>query len=193
MIRTLSFMTSGRDIRFGGFLLFVAAALGGAGVVPSSAQTATPATVPASFDCGKATRAVDRFICANAALRWQDLALSRSYRAVLGVLTGPARAALVAQQRDWVSERDRRCVGDRSFAELSAPSSALHDQAHGCLMTVYLDRRRTLGDRAAAPIAMRMIGEIDLGTIARAERQSVEYGKSVSVRVYVGGRCSIKK
>src|SRR3546814_2433171 len=81
MIRTLSFMTSGRDIRFGGFLLFVAAALGGAGVVPSSAQTATPATVPASFDCGKATRAVDRFICANAALRWQDLALSRSYRA----------------------------------------------------------------------------------------------------------------
>src|SRR3546814_8257055 len=38
MIRTLSFMTSGRDIRFGGFLLFVAAALGGAGVVPSSAQ-----------------------------------------------------------------------------------------------------------------------------------------------------------
>src|SRR3546814_13351145 len=89
-------------------------------------------------------------------------------RAVLGGLTGPARAALVAQQRDWVSERDRRCVGDRSFAELSAPSSALHDQAHGCLMTVYLDRRRTLGDRAAAPIAMRTLGEIDTGPLAPA-------------------------
>src|SRR3546814_17842245 len=64
-----------------------------------------------------------------ASLRWQVLALSRSYRAVLGGLTGPARAALLSQQRDWVSELDRRCVGDRSSAELSTPSSALHDQA----------------------------------------------------------------
>src|SRR3546814_17173996 len=62
-------------------------------------------------------------------------------------------------------------------AELSAPSSALHDQAHGCLMTVYLDRRRTLGDRAAAPIAMRMIGEIDLGPIARARPELVDNGQ----------------
>src|SRR3546814_5189929 len=75
----------------------------------------------------KATRPVDRFICANAALRWQDLALSRSYRAALARLAGPARAALVAQQRDWVSERDRRCAADRSFAELNDPASSVHE------------------------------------------------------------------
>src|SRR3546814_4838338 len=65
-------------------LSFTAAlALVGTGAAPSIAQPASSATVPASFDCAKATRPVDRFICANAALRWQDLALSRSYRAAL--------------------------------------------------------------------------------------------------------------
>src|SRR3546814_20267188 len=90
-------------------------------------------------------------------------------------------------------------------AELSAPSSALHDQAHGCLMTVYLDRRRTLGDRAAAQIAKRMIGEIDPGPIARAraelgyngqapvDRKRDHSAKRVRLRVELGGRSIQKK
>lgn len=148
------------------------------GPLPSIAQPA-PARVAASFDCGKATRAVDRFICANAALRWQDLALSRSYRAVRERLAGAARAALVAEQRDWVRERDRRCAADRSFAELNEAGSQVHDQAYGCLTSVYLERRRTLGDRAAAPIATRAIVEIDLGPIAHARPELVENGQVV--------------
>src|SRR3546814_4775943 len=136
-------MTSRSALRPGDLLLSAALSLSGA-ASPSTAQPAPSVTVPASFDCGKATRAVDRFICANAALRWQDLALSRSYRAVLDSLTGPARAALVAQQRGWVGERDRRCAADRSFAELSDPASWVHAQAFGCLMDIYLDRRPTV-------------------------------------------------
>ena len=170
-------MTSWRKIGFGGLLLSATIPLNGTVVAPSNAQTAAPVTVPASFDCGKATRAVDRFLCANAALRWQDLALSRSYRATFSALSGPARAALVAEQRDWVSERDRRCAADRSFIELNDPASSVHDQAYDCLMTVYLDRRRTLGDRAAAPITTSMIGEIDLDPIARARPELVETGQ----------------
>jgi uncharacterized protein YecT (DUF1311 family) len=164
----------GRGFAGIGGLLLCVLALGGA---PSTAQPAPSATVAASFDCGKATRAVDRFICANAALRWQDLALSRSYRAVLTKLTSPARTALVAQQRDWVSERDRRCAADRGFAELNDPASSVHDQAYDCMMIVYLGRRQTLADRAAAPIATRVIGEIDLGPIARARPELVENGQ----------------
>src|SRR3546814_10363715 len=79
-------MTSRSALRPGDLLLSAALSLSGA-ASPSTAQPAPSVTVPASFDCGKATRAVDRFICANAALRWQDLALSRSYRAVLDSLT----------------------------------------------------------------------------------------------------------
>jgi uncharacterized protein YecT (DUF1311 family) len=161
-------------LRLGGLFL-CALALGGA--APSIAQPAPSATVPASFDCGKATRAVDRFICANAALRWQDLALSRSYRAVLAKLAGPARAALVAEQRDWVGERDRRCAADRSFAELNDAASWVHDQAYDCMTVVYLGRRQELGDRAAAPIATRVIGEIDLAPLARARPELAENGR----------------
>ena len=155
-------------------MLALAAAIAAA---PAVAQTPSTTSVPAGFDCGKATRAVDRFICANAALRWQDLAMSRSYRAARDAATGPARAELLAQQRDWLGERDRRCAADRSFAELSDASSWIHDQAYECLATVYLDRRRDLDDRAAAPIATRLIGEIDLGPIALARPDLAEAGE----------------
>src|SRR3546814_8057242 len=111
-------------------------------LAPSITQPASSVTVPASFDGSKATRSVYRVICANAALRWQDLAPSRSYRAALARLAGPARAALVAQQRDWVSERDRRCAADRSFAELNDPASSVHDQANDCMTIVYRERRQ---------------------------------------------------
>lgn len=151
-------------------------ALGGAISVPAVAQTAQSG-VPASFDCGKATRAVDRFICANAALRWQDYALSRSYSAVRDAATGPARAALLAQQRDWLGERDRRCAADRSFAELDAAGSPVHEQAHACMDTVYRDRRFDLGDRAAPPVMTRVLGEIDLRPIARARPELAEAGR----------------
>lgn len=178
-------MTSG--VRLGGLFL---AALGlaandGAPVAPSVvAQTPTTSTsvtsVPASFDCGKAVRAVDRFICSGAALRWQDLALSRAYRAARDAVPAGGRAELadlVAVQRDWVRERDRRCIADRSFAELAVAGSELHDQAYDCLMIVYVDRRRELGDLAAAPIATQGIAEIDLRPIARARPELVEDGQ----------------
>src|SRR3546814_3005870 len=84
------------------------------------------------------------------------------------------RSALVAQQRDWVSERDRRCAADRSFAELNDPASSVHDQANDCMTIVYRERRQPLGDRAAAPITTRMIGEVDLRPIARSEEHTSE-------------------
>lgn len=176
MIRAFSSMTSVAKVRLVG-QVFAALASIGVGASPSSAAPlASAASVPASFDCSKATRPVDRFICADAALRWQDLALSRSYRATRDALTGPARAALVAEQRDWLGERDRRCVADRTFAELSA-GSELHDQAYDCLMTVYLNHRRNLDDNIIGPIATHGVTEIDLGPIARARPDLVKNGQ----------------
>lgn len=131
--------------------------------MPAMAQS-----IPAGFDCAKAERPVDRFICAHAVLRWQDLALSRAYAAAKAAASGPARDKLVRRQRDWVRERDRRCIADRSFKELSGPSNPLGEQAYGCLDTVYLDRRGTLLDRGAAPLAATRIVAIDLTPIEAA-------------------------
>lgn len=131
-------------------------------------------SVPASFDCAKVGSVVEKFICSQAELRWQDFALSRSYRAARGVVTGAARDDLLAGQRDWVRERDRRCIADRTFKELSGPSADLRNQAYGCLKTLYLTRRRTLQDLAAPPLSPKTIKAIDLGPVAAARPEIVE-------------------
>jgi uncharacterized protein YecT (DUF1311 family) len=131
-------------------------------------------SVPASFDCKKAASAIEKFICSQAMLRWQDLALSRSYRAASNAVVGAARDDLLVTQRDWLRERDRRCIADRSFEELSAPSTALRDQAYDCLNSVYVDRRRALQDLAVAPLPLRDIEAINLKPIATARPEIAE-------------------
>ncbi|WP_049769347.1 lysozyme inhibitor LprI family protein [Nitrobacter hamburgensis] len=137
--------------------------------------SADPASaVEASFDCKKAASAIEKFICSQAVLRWQDLALSRSYRAASNAVVGAARDDLLVSQRDWVRERDRRCIADRSFKDLSAPSTTLRTQAYDCLNSVYLDRRRALQDLGLTPVALTGISEIDLKPIAAARPEIAE-------------------
>jgi uncharacterized protein YecT (DUF1311 family) len=138
---------------------------------PSSgpgSSSAAAQSIPASFDCAKAERPVDRLICGHAALRWQDLALSRAYTAAKTAATGSARDDLVRQQRDWVRERDRRCIADRSFKELSSASSPLAKLAYDCLDTVYLDRRRVLQDLGSPPLMPSKIAPLDLAPMVAA-------------------------
>lgn len=122
-------------------------------------------SVPASFDCTKASRVVEQFICSQAVLRWNDLALARSYRAVYAAAKKPARENLVFEQRDWMRERDRRCVADRTLQALLDTSAGVGKQAYNCLEMIYLERRRILQDMAAAPISLQGITEIDLAPI----------------------------
>lgn len=142
--------------------------LGAAWTAPAKAES-----VPASFDCSKAERAIDRFICSQAVLRWQDLALSRRYAAAKAAAVGPARDDLVLSQRDWVRERDRRCIADRSFKDLSGPATALRNQAYDCLNSVYLDRRRALQDLGLQALSPTGLAEIDLRPIALARPEIV--------------------
>jgi len=131
-------------------------------------------SVPASFDCAKAGNTVEKFICSRAVLRWQDLALSRAYRAARDAVAGSARDDLVAGQRDWVRDRDRRCIADRRFGELADTSAGLGRQAYECLETVYLGRRRALQDRAALPLSLSGVRAIDLKPIAVARPEIAE-------------------
>jgi uncharacterized protein YecT (DUF1311 family) len=116
---------------------------------------------------------VEKFICSQAVLRWNDLALSRAYAAAKAETVGSARDDLVLGQRDWVRERDRRCIADRTFAELSDTSAELGKQAYDCLNTVYLDRRRQLQDIAVASLTPLGVEEIDLKPIAAARPEIV--------------------
>lgn len=142
----------------------------------SPAGPAQAQSVPASFDCAKADSTVEKLICAHAVLRWQDLALSRAYRAARDAVSGSARDDLLASQRDWAGERDRRCIADRSFRELADSSAGLGEQAYECLKIVYLDRRLALQDSAAPPLQPGDARTIDLGPIAAARPEIVEDG-----------------
>src|SRR5690606_17364802 len=136
---------------------------------------------PASFDCAKAESAVEKFICSQAVLRWNDLALSRAYAAAKGEMGGSARDDLLLEQRDWLSERNRRCIADRTFGELSDTSTELGKQTYDCLNVVYVDRRRQLQDLAIAPLAPDDLEEIDLKPIAVARPEIVyETGPRIS-------------
>ena len=144
-----------------------------AGVLMVTGTPTLAQGVPASFDCDLAERTVDRFICVHADLRWQDLALSRSYAAARAATSGSDREQLVHSQRDWVRERDRRCVGDGTFKALSDTASPLGNLAYGCLSNAYLDRRKVLMDLAATPHIPSTITPLDLSVIEEARPELV--------------------
>lgn len=152
---------------------FAAVALGL--LVAPCALPANAQSVPASFDCAKAASTVEKMICASATLRWQDLALSRVYKAARDAAAGPARDDLMLVQRDWVHERDRQCIADRTFGELSDLSREIGRQSYDCLNSTYLMRRLRLQDLAAAPLSSDP-REIDLRPIAAARPEIADNG-----------------
>src|SRR3546814_17313848 len=93
--------------------------------------------------------------------------MSRRYAAAKAVAVGPPRDELVLEQRDWLRERDRRCIAARSFQELSGPATALRHQAYECLSRCYLDRPRALQDSGLAPWTPTRLTEIDLRSAER--------------------------
>ncbi len=138
---------------------------------PSPAQT----TVQASFDCSKAQRPVDRLICSEAALRWQDVAMARSYTAASASVTGSARDALLTEQRAWLSERDQQCVGKHRFAELTGSTRSA---AHACLLQHYRQRRQALQHRIGV-VSANAITEINLEPLVAALPELVDDGNIV--------------
>lgn len=69
-----------------------------------------------SFDCTKASHAVERVVCKDVDLAKADRELSQLYAALLGRLTGPAKESLQKGQLAWISNRNRGCTGDDADA-----------------------------------------------------------------------------
>lgn len=93
--------------------LVLAASLATAG----SAAAATP-----SFNCAKASTPVEKSLCGNAVLAAQDAAIAQQYNAVRGKLDAEAAKSLTADQRYFLSVRDKIYaephVGSTPFKEI---------------------------------------------------------------------------
>ena len=61
-------------------------------------------------DCTQAASLVERTICSETDLHQMDADLNRLYSGLRLQLTVKARAELLAQQRNWLAERDRDCA-----------------------------------------------------------------------------------
>jgi uncharacterized protein len=66
----------------------------------------------ASFDCAKASSAVERVICKSPELAKADREMAAIYSALTAKLTGPAKDHLAKDQARWVGNRNRACTGD---------------------------------------------------------------------------------
>lgn len=65
-----------------------------------------------SFDCTKATTAIERTICKNPELAKADREMVAAYAVLAGKLTGASKEALVKDQGRWMVDRNRSCAGD---------------------------------------------------------------------------------
>jgi uncharacterized protein len=99
-----------------------------------------PGAVAASFPCDKATSAVERGVCSDAAIGELDERLARAYAAALAPFSATAKRALRADQRRWAESRDLACG---SYAK-KANASALHV----CLKASYEERLVVLSNLA---------------------------------------------
>ena len=66
----------------------------------------------ASFDCSKASTAVERAICGSRELSQMDETLAAAYAAAREGLSPEAERVVRAGQRDWIDYRDRACTRD---------------------------------------------------------------------------------
>ena len=95
------------------------------GAAPGAAPRAASATPRPSYDCAKASTAVEHAICNSVALADQDRRIADLYSSALAGARDPS--AIRARQRSWIARRDRcggaqdclsRAMADR-IAELS--------------------------------------------------------------------------
>ncbi|SJZ56535.1 protein of unknown function [Enhydrobacter aerosaccus] len=65
----------------------------------------------ASFDCAKASTAIERTICARPGLAKADREMADLYAALAAKLSGPAKEHLVKDQLSWIAARNKACTG----------------------------------------------------------------------------------
>ncbi|WP_039883190.1 lysozyme inhibitor LprI family protein [Achromobacter piechaudii] len=93
-------------------------------VFTASLAMAGSAAAAPSFNCAKAATPVEKSICANYKLSDQDAAIAQQYKALRGELDAEAVKSLAADQRYYLSIRDKAYAepytGSTPFAELTS-------------------------------------------------------------------------
>ncbi len=65
-----------------------------------------------SFECAKASNAIERTICKDPGLAKADREMAAAYAALAGKLAGAAKDDLAKEQLHWIGDRNRACAAD---------------------------------------------------------------------------------
>jgi len=109
------------------------------------ARTGTPSAVKASFDCRKAEKPLELFICAQADVGAADIVLSQAYTAAQKKLPGEGRARLAKSERGWLDFVVAKCDVPGSGTDAPATASA-------CVKGAFEARRDQLDLCLAKPV-----------------------------------------
>lgn len=119
------------------------------GALPALAQSGP------SFDCAKASNAIDRTICKEAELAKADREMAAAYTALLDRLSGAAKEHLVKDQVGWIVSRNRGCAADPQglaaclkgrYAQRTANLRSYADGAYPFISEQSLMRQGKLGN-----------------------------------------------
>jgi uncharacterized protein YecT (DUF1311 family) len=107
------------------------------------------------FDCAKATRQIDKAICAWEMVSVLDGRMADAFKATLAAQKGEAAVALVkANQKAWLAERDHRCGLD-NVTPREGSEDGLSPKEFGqlmCFQAIYPERIAQLMDLTAPPL-----------------------------------------
>lgn len=121
------------------FLLFAALVA----VLTGSSRYVSARQVKPSFDCRKATTAVEKLICTNdywgQSLAKMDFELAKEYKRILGKLNKSNKTVFVKGQRSWLESRKHDCHINR-YNEYSSQNDAM------CLWKLYGKRLSQFND-----------------------------------------------
>ena len=139
-----------------------------------------PASVFAqSLDCAKAATAVEHAICDNSDIAQLDTSLGNELKDLIAARP-ESRSAVLADERRWLRERDRRCTSDGANQKL-----------HDCLTAEYSSRIEQISQRARGtsrprtelcqviadryrPLAHSHPGENPIGVLVRTPKSGVQ-------------------
>lgn len=133
---------------------------------------ATPSLAGPGFDCAKATRQIDKAICAWDTVGALDGRMAKAFKATLAARKGDeaAIAAIRANQKAWLAERDRRC-GLGNVTPKNGSEDGLSPREFGqllCLQAIYPPRAAQLMDLAAPPLTPLEIKTVPIAPLKAA-------------------------
>ena len=127
-----------------------------------------------SFECAKASNAIERTICKDPGLAKADREMAAAYAALAGKLAGAAKDDLAKEQLHWIGDRNRACATDTDGIApcLRKSLRGAHGQPQGVRRRRSIPSSRAVADEERQARQDRLLVRYQLSAVS-----TVQYGR----------------